>query len=312
MAGGQRARAEAVGEVEHRVEAHAAVAAHARVRRQAGGVVGHPRVDDARAELVAQVERQVRQAHAVRERAGRADGADAEQHERSPSFSGRATARASRRRPRRRPARRAAPRPRCRRRRTSRRACGRRAARAAPTRATAAPSAPAQRVGGEVGGVELARAQAAERGGDVARCRGARRRGPAAPRTSSTAALAAASAAPQPAASKPASATLPPATRRRCGRGRRRRRPRPRRAPPGGAWPRPRGWRRWSSKRSSGMDPTSVVTLRAQGFGGLARRLRAAASRSATSWPTSARVVRPTIVRAVRFGRDDQDGRGLR
>ena len=51
-----------------------AVAAHARVRRQAARRVRQPRLDDAGAELVAQVEREVRQAHAVRERAGAAHG----------------------------------------------------------------------------------------------------------------------------------------------------------------------------------------------------------------------------------------------
>ena len=65
-----------------------AVAAHARVRGQPGGVVGQPGLDDAGAELVAQVERQVRHAHAVGERARAAHRASAEQHERSASLSG--------------------------------------------------------------------------------------------------------------------------------------------------------------------------------------------------------------------------------
>src|SRR3712207_7161961 len=47
------------------------VAAHARVGREARGVVAQPRLDDARAELVAQVEREVGHAHPVRERARR-------------------------------------------------------------------------------------------------------------------------------------------------------------------------------------------------------------------------------------------------
>ena len=51
-----------------------AVAAHAGVGRQPGGVLVEPRRHDARAELVAQVEREVRQAHAVRERARDAHG----------------------------------------------------------------------------------------------------------------------------------------------------------------------------------------------------------------------------------------------
>ena len=81
VAGGQVRRAQAAGEVEHGVEPHVAVAAHARVRGEAGGVIGDPRVDDAGAKRVAQVERDVRQAHPVREpsrvahRARRAAGA---------------------------------------------------------------------------------------------------------------------------------------------------------------------------------------------------------------------------------------------
>ena len=66
--GGQRRRAHAVGQREHVVQAHGAVAAHARVRRLARGVRGQERVDDAGAEAVPQVEREVRQAEPVRER----------------------------------------------------------------------------------------------------------------------------------------------------------------------------------------------------------------------------------------------------
>ena len=75
VAGRERRGAEPRREVDHRVEPHAAVAAHARVRRQAGGVVVEPRLHDAGAERVAQVDREVRDAHAVRERARRAHGA---------------------------------------------------------------------------------------------------------------------------------------------------------------------------------------------------------------------------------------------
>jgi len=70
--GRQRLRAEAIGQCDHRVEAHEAVAAHARVRRLTGGVVAHPRLHHARAKLVAQVQGEVRQPHAVRERPGAA------------------------------------------------------------------------------------------------------------------------------------------------------------------------------------------------------------------------------------------------
>ncbi len=71
--GRQRGGADAVGELEHRVEPHVAVAAHARVRRLAARVGGQERVDDAGPELGPQVEREVRQAHPVRDRAGDPD-----------------------------------------------------------------------------------------------------------------------------------------------------------------------------------------------------------------------------------------------
>ena len=67
VAGRQRRGAEPVGEVEHRVEPDVAVAAHARVRRQPVGVLAQPRIDDAVAKLVAQVEREMRHAEPVRE-----------------------------------------------------------------------------------------------------------------------------------------------------------------------------------------------------------------------------------------------------
>ena len=132
VAGGQRGGAEAVGEVDHRVEADVAVAAHARVRRQARGVLGQPRLDDAGAEAVAQVEREVREAHAVGDRARRAHGAGraagglgvvlgvAPQLERDGDDLVVGAGAAGRRRPR------------CRRRPTSRPACGRPTARRRP------------------------------------------------------------------------------------------------------------------------------------------------------------------------------------
>ena len=70
VARGQVGGAEAVRQVEHRVQAHVAVAADARVRRLPRRVAGQERVDDAGPERLAQVERQVRQPHPVRERAG--------------------------------------------------------------------------------------------------------------------------------------------------------------------------------------------------------------------------------------------------
>ena len=69
VARGQPVGAEAVGEVEHRVEADVAVAAHARVGGLSGGERGDERLDHAGAELVAQIDREVRKAHRVRERA---------------------------------------------------------------------------------------------------------------------------------------------------------------------------------------------------------------------------------------------------
>ena len=74
MAGGEVGCAEPVGEREHRVEPHVAVAAHARVRGQARRVVGEERRDDARGERGAQVEREVRQPQLVRDRAREPDG----------------------------------------------------------------------------------------------------------------------------------------------------------------------------------------------------------------------------------------------
>ena len=68
-----------------------------------------------------------------------------------------------------------------------------------------------QRVGGELGRVQLARAQPAELGGDLVGA-DAGGVGEAAPRTRLTAALAAAVEAPQPWASKPASAMRSPST----------------------------------------------------------------------------------------------------
>ena len=123
VAGRERLRAEALGELEHRVEAHVAVAAHAGVRRQPG----------ARGRRASR-----RRRRRGTRRAGRSRGAPCRARARArarrarpaPSSSStrrrsrdRTTARASRRRPRRRRARRAAPRLRCRRRRSSRRAC---------------------------------------------------------------------------------------------------------------------------------------------------------------------------------------------
>ena len=132
VARGQIGRAEPVGERDHRVEAHVAVAADARVRRHAVRVARQERVDHAGPERLAQVEREVRHAHPVRDRARHAHGVRGAagglgvvlgvrpQLERDRDG---ALPREQRRRPRSRP------------RRSSRRACGRDRARARPARA---------------------------------------------------------------------------------------------------------------------------------------------------------------------------------
>jgi hypothetical protein len=66
--------AERLGGGQHRVEADEAVAANARVRRPAGGVLGDEVVDDRGAEAGAHVERHVRDPHPVGERARSRDG----------------------------------------------------------------------------------------------------------------------------------------------------------------------------------------------------------------------------------------------
>ena len=74
VAGGELRGAERAGDREHRVEADVAVAAHARVGRAALGVALQEVVHDLGAEALAQVEREVRDAHAVGERAGAGHG----------------------------------------------------------------------------------------------------------------------------------------------------------------------------------------------------------------------------------------------
>ena len=75
VARGEVGGAERVRQREHGVEADVAVAAHAGVRRVPRRVLGDPRLDHAGPERGPLVEREVRQAHPVRERAGVADGA---------------------------------------------------------------------------------------------------------------------------------------------------------------------------------------------------------------------------------------------
>jgi hypothetical protein len=74
VAGREVCRAEPVGEREHRVEPHVAVAADAGVRCEAGGMIGEERRHDALGERRAQVEREVRQPHTVRDRPREPDG----------------------------------------------------------------------------------------------------------------------------------------------------------------------------------------------------------------------------------------------
>ncbi len=68
VAGGQPVATETTGDVEHRVETDVAVAADARVRGLTGGERRDERLDHAGAELVAQIDREVREPHRVRER----------------------------------------------------------------------------------------------------------------------------------------------------------------------------------------------------------------------------------------------------
>src|SRR6185312_1915709 len=74
VAGRQPLGAGALGEREQLGEAEAAVAADARVRRLAGRVAAHERLDHCAAELLAQVERDVRKPSPVTGRAGRQHG----------------------------------------------------------------------------------------------------------------------------------------------------------------------------------------------------------------------------------------------
>src|SRR5579875_2933981 len=143
VAGGERLRPERARELEHRVEAHAAVAAHARVGRAPVGVVGEPALDDAGAELRAQVDREMRHAELVRELARAAHGL-----RRAAALLGAAGAvDASAHRDERAP----------------------RVGRERRARARGGAERAVQRVGGELRGVLLGGAQPAELGGDVAR-----------------------------------------------------------------------------------------------------------------------------------------------
>ena len=115
--------AEEVGQLEHRVKTNLTVAAHARVRSAAGGVAVEEVVHHLGAEALAQVERDVRDAHAAaRGRARRALPAGSSSSCRRRSR-GRPRARASPRLPRRRRRARAGRRRRCPRRRSWRRGC---------------------------------------------------------------------------------------------------------------------------------------------------------------------------------------------
>jgi hypothetical protein len=168
MARGQVRGAERVGVFDHRVEPHVPVAVHARVRGLPLRVPAQERVDDARPELLAQVEREVRHAHPVRDRAGdahrvrRAAGRfrvvggirpqlQRDRHRVAPGAvdeqcgDGRVDAAAHGDQ------------------RALRRGRQRRA------RAHGRAERPVQRVGGEVGGVQLAGREAAEFGRDLAR-----------------------------------------------------------------------------------------------------------------------------------------------
>jgi hypothetical protein len=111
-----------------------------------------------------------------------------------------------------------------------------------------------KRVGGELGGVELAGAQAAQGIGDRVRCRPARRRG--APLRARARRRRCPLRVPRrsPRRRSRRRTRGRPGPRRRCARGRRRGRRRPP-ASWAGTRPRPTGWLRCSSKRSSGTRP---------------------------------------------------------
>src|SRR5688572_25447372 len=73
VTGGEARRAERGGELEHGVEANLAVAAHAGVRGKARGVAVEEAVDHLGAKALAQVERDVRDTHAMSQRPGPGD-----------------------------------------------------------------------------------------------------------------------------------------------------------------------------------------------------------------------------------------------
>src|SRR5207249_10807726 len=66
----QRLGADAIGELEHRVEAYEPVAAHARIWRAATGMLVEEVVHDRLPKAVLNVERDVREAHRVPQRPG--------------------------------------------------------------------------------------------------------------------------------------------------------------------------------------------------------------------------------------------------
>ena len=74
VTGRERLRPQPLAQLEHRVESHVAVAAHARVGRETRAVIGQPALDHAGAELRSEVDRQVRHAQAVRQLARAAHG----------------------------------------------------------------------------------------------------------------------------------------------------------------------------------------------------------------------------------------------
>jgi len=284
VAGREVGGAEPVRQVDHRVQAHMPVAADARVGRLPRPVAGQERVDHARAELLAQVERQVRQPHPVRQSAREPDG----------------IRRAARRRgvvlrigpqlqrdrhdvpPAR--ARAAAPRPPSRRRPTARRASARRrarprhpptpppapgAARPRPARPRAACPATARRA--------PLRSRESPRGPHRAAAR---------PRPASPAAEPAAVTAPQPEASNVTASTRSPRTRTET------RIRSPHTAPPaapswasGGGSPRPSGAARCSAKRSLS---TSAESRRAYWRRAIEQLVRPASSKRRSSRRASA------------------------
>ena len=70
VAGRKPGGAKPAGELDHRLEPHTAVATDTRVRRHSGRIAGQERIDDTGAEVLAQIDGQVRDPHLMGDAAG--------------------------------------------------------------------------------------------------------------------------------------------------------------------------------------------------------------------------------------------------